>query len=155
MIFSSFGNVPKDFSRIAKALDSYAMTSKEEVIVQYGHTDYCFQHAIGKQFMDHQDMIDKMKNAEVVVLQGGWGTISEALFLRLRIVAVPRRYPKEHNHDQSELVRKLEQMGCLIGVYDENDLAYKIELARTYDFKEIKRGNALPYIEAKLNEWGL
>ena len=155
MIFSSFGNVPKDFSRVARALDLYAMTSRERIIVQYGHTHYTFQYAEGKQFIDHNELIDKMKLAELVVLQGGWGTISEALFLGLKIVAVPRRCPEEHNHDQGELVKKLEQLGCVVGVYDENDLPAKIELARTFEFKELKRGNALPTIEAKLKEWGL
>ena len=155
MIFSSFGNVPKDFSRVARALDTYAMTSREKVIVQYGYTHYTFQYAEGKQFIDHDELTDKMKQAELVVLQGGWGTISEALFLGLKIVAVPRRCPEEHNHDQGELVKKLEQLGCVIGVYDENDLPAKIELARTFEFKELKRGNALPIIEAKLKEWGL
>ena len=155
MIFSSFGNVPKDFSRLAEALDSYALSRGEDVVVQYGYTDYKFQHATGMQFMDHKELTEKMKKAEVVVLQGGWGTISEALFMKLRIVAVPRRCPEEHNHDQGELVRKLEQVGCVIGVYDEKELAEKIELARTFDFKELKRGNALLHIETKLKEWGL
>ena len=155
MIFASFGNSPQDFSRVAIVLDQIAKDSSEPFYIQKGNTKYEFRYAKSVSFISHDELVDAMKNAEIVVLQGGWGSISEALNLHKRIVSVPRRCPQEVQHDQGELVKKLEQLGCVIGVYDENDLAAKIELARKYEFKELKRGNALPYIEAKLKEWGL
>ena len=155
MIFSSFGNVPKDFSRLAAALDCFAAESDEKVIVQNGHTNYCFAHAEAIPFIDQHQMFDMMKTADVLVLQGGWGTISEALFMGKPIVAVPRLCPQEHNHDQGELVRKLESLGTLIGCYDEKGLAEKIALARTFDFKPLQRGAAWPVIDGKLREWGI
>ena len=155
MIFASFGNSPQDFSRVAKVLDQIAKDSSELVYVQKVNTNYEFQYAKSVLFIPQNELVEAMKNADVVVLQGGWGSISEALYLHKRIVSVPRRCPEEVRHDQSELVKKLEQLGCVIGVYDEKDLPAKIELARTFEFKELKRGNALPTIEAKLKEWGL
>ena len=155
MIFSSFGNSPQDFSRVARVIDQIAKDSSELFLVQKGNTKYVFRYAKEVDFIPHDEIIAAMKKADIVVLQGGWGCISEALKFHKRIVSVPRRCPQEVQHDQSELVKKLEQMGCVIGVYDENELAAKIELARKYEFKELRRGNALPFIEAKLKEWGL
>ena len=155
MIFSSFGNVPAGFSRLAAALEAFARSSGEEVIVQYGNTEYDFVHVTAVKFMDHEQMSATMTRAELLVLQGGWGTISEALLMGKRIVAVPRRCPVEHNHDQGELVRKLESLGTLIGCYDEQELPEKIALARRFDFKTLQRGAAWPVIDGKLREWGV
>jgi len=153
MIFASFGNVPKDFSRFARALDTFAGTTEEKVYVQYGYTLFSFQKAIGIQFLTHDELMDYIRKADIVVLQGGWGTISEALFLHKRIVAVSRRPPLEHNHEQTDLVRKLEELGCIIGVYDEKDLPKKIERARSFVFQKLQRGSAKAVIQQKLREW--
>ncbi len=153
MIFASFGNVPKDFSRFARALDAFAGAAEEKVYVQYGYTLFSFRNAVGIQFLTHDELMDYIRKADVVVLQGGWGTISEALLLHKRIVAVPRRPPLEHNHEQGDLIRKLEDLGCVIGVYDEKDLPEKIERARSFVFRELQRGSARSAIQEKLQEW--
>lgn len=153
MIFASFGNSPQDFLRAAQALDEYAKNNSKKVFVQYGTTNYLFKYADGVDFMEQDELLRKLNVASVVVLQGGWGTISEALELGKKIVAIPRRCPDEVHHDQGDLVRKLESLGCLLGVYDEKELGTKIELARTFEFKPLKKGSAQLVIQAKLNEW--
>lgn len=92
-------------------------------------------------------------DADILILQGGWGAISEAMELHKRIVVIPRYEGTEHIHDQVQLIRKLNDLGCVIGVFDVCDLASAIERARTYEFKCIKRGNAEALIRQKLKEW--
>lgn len=153
MIFSAFGNVPTPFNRLAKAIDQFASASNEKVIVQSGHTTYTFQNATGIAFMNQSDFKRHLKQASVVVLQGGWGGISEASDMGCRIVAVPRIQGSEHNHDQIQLVKRLEELEILLAVYNIHDLQLKIEEAKLFNFKPITRGSAAEAINNKLHEW--
>ena len=38
-------------------------------------------------------------------------------------------------------------------VFDERELAAKMEQAKTFEFKQIEKGNAQKLIEKKLQEW--
>ena len=96
-------------------------------------------------------LVDAMRRASIVVLQGGWGTISEAIFLKKRIVAIPRRVGQECHHPQEEVVRYLEKLGCLIGCYNTAELPNLIEKARRIEFKTLSRGNAAQYINPFLD----
>jgi len=153
MIFSSFGNVPLGFNRLAEALDNYAHQSGERIVVQYGNTDYNFKYIEKYNFLDHEQMISFMNDADILVLQGGWGTISEALDLRKRIVAVPRIKGIEHNHTQEELVIELEKKGYILGVYNIEELSIVIEKAKKYDFIPLVRGSATSIINQNLQKW--
>lgn len=151
MIFSSFGNVPYSFDRLAKALDSYAKETGEKIIIQTGHTRYNFCYVEHYAFLNHEQMLDYIKNSDLCILQGGWGTISECIFAGKRIIAVPRILGKEHNHPQEEIVRMLETMGCLIGCYNIVELPNLIKKARSMEFKPLLRGNATQFINPFLD----
>ena len=91
--------------------------------------------------------------ADILILQGGWGAISEAMEQHKRIVAIPRYNKTEHIHDQFQLIRKLDSLGCVIGVFDEKNLLSAVERAKTFDFKQLQKGNAENIIRRKLQEW--
>ena len=97
-----------------------------------------------------QTYIDR---ASILILQGGWGAISEAMEKRKRIVVIPRYDKTEHIHDQFQLIRKLDNLGCVIGVFDEKELPEAVEKARSFEFKQIEKGNAEYIIRDKLKEW--
>ena len=150
MIFASLGTMNIAFNRMAKAVDEWAAITKDEVIVQTGYTDYPYKHAKAFKFCTKEQMKEYISRADILILQGGWGAISEAMELRKRIA----RYDKvEHIHDQFQLIRKLDTLGCVLGVFDERDLAAKMEQAKTFEFKQIGKGNAQKLIEKKLQEW--
>ena len=142
------------FVRMAKAVDNFAETTTDEVIVQTGHTNYDYHHAKAFAFCTKEEMKRYIESADMVILQGGWGAISEAMELHKKIVVMPRHNKTEHIHDQFELVRKLDELGCVVGVFDEKELPAAIEKAKTFDFKMLKKGNAEGIIRAKLKEWG-
>lgn len=153
MIFASLGTMDMPFVRMAKAVDEWAATAAEEVIVQTGHTEYGYRHARSFRFCTKDEMQEYIRNADILILQGGWGAISEAMEQGKRIVAMPRHDVTEHIHDQFQLIRKLDSMGCVIGVFDEKDLPAAVEKARTFVFKQIEKGAAEAVIRQKLKEW--
>lgn len=141
------------FLRMAKAVDDFAANSKEEVVVQTGHTDYDYNYAHAFKFCTKDEMQRYISEASILILQGGWGAISEAMEKHKRIVVIPRHDKTEHIHDQFQLVEKLDSLGCVIAVRDEHRLSEAIEKARTFDFKQIKKGNAEGIIRAALQKW--
>lgn len=154
MIFVSLGTMDMPFYRMAKAVDEWAATTDEKIVVQTGYTDYEYKNIKNIfRFCTKDEMQKYINEANILILQGGWGAISEAMEKKKRIVVIPRYDKTEHIHDQFQLIRKLDSLGCVIGVFDEKDLAEKIDEAKTFNFKQIKKGNAQTIIESKLNEW--
>ena len=93
-----------------------------------------------------------MDEADILVLQGGWGGICEAVDKGKRVVVLPRRNGVEHVHDQGQVARKMDELGCVICCMDEKDLPTMIEKARTHDFKPLKRGSA-KIVSDTLMDW--
>ena len=144
MIFSGFGNAPAhmSFDRMAKAVDEFAKISDEEVLVQTGNTKYQFKYAKTVKFMENKELLETIRKASLVILQGGWGTIAESVGLGKTVVSIPRRLGQECNHPQEEVVRHLEKMGCLIGCYDEKQLPEMVAKARFFTPKPLPKGSA-------------
>lgn len=154
MIFVSLGTMDMPFYRMAKAVDEWAATTDEKIIVQTGYTNYEYKNIKNIfRFCTKDEMQKYINEADILILQGGWGAISEAMEKKKRIVVIPRYDKTEHIHDQFQLIKKLDSLGCVIGVFDEKDLAEKIEKAKTFDFKQIKKGNASHIIEKTLLTW--
>lgn len=153
MIFASLGTMDMPFYRMAKAVDEFAFHCNEKVIVQTGHTDYVYQHAQAFKFCTKEEMRDYIAKADVLILQGGWGAISEAMEMKKRIVVIPRHDKTEHIHDQFQLVEKLDSLGCVIAVRDENKLKEAVEKAKSFDFKQLPKGNAENLIRTQLKIW--
>ena len=153
MIFASLGTMDMPFVRMAKAVDEWAAMAGEEVIVQTGHTDYDYRHVKAFRFCTKEEMQCYISRADILLLQGGWGAISEAMEQGKRIVAMPRYDGTEHIHDQFQLIRKLDSIGCVVGVFDEKDLPAAIEKAKTFSFRHLAKGNAEAMIRQKLSDW--
>lgn len=153
MIFASIGTMNMPFFRMAKALDEYASHVNEEVIVQTGYTDYPYEYARAFKFCTKEKMHDYMERAEILILQGGWGAISEGMELHKRLVVMPRHNGTEHIHDQFQLIRKLDDIGCVLGVFDENNLEETIQKSMNFHYRHLDRGNAEILIREKLEEW--
>lgn len=143
MILFSLGTHGQDFSRMAKAADDYAATTGERIVVQTGCTYYKFKHVKEHfDFCSKERMHQLMDEADILVLQGGWGGICEAVDMGKRVVVLPRRNGVEHVHDQGQVARKMDELGCVICCMDEKNLPQMIEKARTFDFKPLKRGSS-------------
>ena len=142
MIFVAFGNSPKQFERLASAVDNLAKNTTEEVFVQTGYTRYNYKYVRAYEFLTQESFINHLTSCDVAILQGGWGGIAEASLLGCHIVAVPRIKGIEHYHDQIQLIEALESQGVLLGCYDIEELPKIVEKAKTYNFQPINKGDA-------------
>lgn len=123
MILVLLGTNPYPFDRLAKEVDELAGVHNLDVFVQSGSTRYPFKYCKAVSFMPYAEVVAKIEQCELMIVQGGAGSISDGLSAAKPIVAVPR-IPKfgESQDCQVDLVRKLEALGCLIGVYNIHDL---------------------------------
>lgn len=153
MIFVAFGNSPKQFQRLASAVDILAKSTDDIIIVQTGYTNYDYKYAYAEKFLTQELFIEYLKSCDVAILQGGWGGIAEASMLECRIVAVPRIKGIEHYHDQIQLIKALESQGVLLGCYNIEELPTIVEKAKTYNFRPIKKGDAGKIINEFLNHF--
>lgn len=152
MILVTVGTHYQPFNRLVKAADDYATMTGSEVVIQAGTSTYMCRHARSFSYCMREEMTRLFAEAEVIVMQGGWGALSECIDKGYRVVAVPRIEGVEHVHDQEQIVRKLESLGCIIGVYDINNLPDAIYHARNFKPVSLVRGNADIILE-KLKEW--
>ncbi len=141
------------FVRMARAVEILAAGTEEEVIVQTGWTSYEYKYAKAFKFCTKDEMQQYIDRASLLIMQGGWGAISEAMEKRKRMVIIPRHDQTEHIHDQFQLIRKLDELGCVVGCFDEKELPACIEKARSFKFEQLDKGNAEILIREKLNEW--
>lgn len=152
MILVTVGTHSQPFDRLVIAADKYAATSKEKIVIQKGCSTYKCKNAVSFSFCSKEKMSNLIKQASIIVMQGGWGAMCEAIDKGKRVVAVPRIEGHEHIHDQKQVVVKLETLECVIGVYDIKDLPLAIEKARKYQFKKLVRGSAKILAET-IDEW--
>lgn len=142
MILVTVGGHFQPFDRLVKAADEYAAQTNEKVIIQKGVSTYKCRHAESFDFCPKEKMSELLAEAAIVVMQGGWGAMCECIDKGKRIIAAPRIEGVEHIHDQEQVVRKLDSLNCIIGLYDMADLPVAIEKARSFSFKPLSRGNA-------------
>lgn len=154
MILVILGTHSQPFDRLAEGIDKYAATTDEKIVVQMGVSNYPMQH-VSKHFAfcSKEDINGYMGEANLLVMQGGWGGMEEAIDLGKRIVAVPRIEGAEHIHNQEQLVRKLDNLGCVIGCYDINKLADCIEKAKNFNFMPLQKGSATEIIAEHMKQW--
>lgn len=170
MIFCSLGTMDMPFERMAYAIDKFAATTDEEVVVQTGWTDYAYKH-VSKWFKmcTKEEMERYQAEASLLIMQGGWGSICESMEKGKRMVIIPRYDGTEHIHDQFQLIRKLDDIGAVIGVFPSEECPQKfreqydetfsllkdaVEKAKTFDFKKIVKGEAESLLRKKIEESG-
>ena len=150
MILVLLGTNPYSFSRLAKAADEYAGKHNRKMFIQLGNTrDYTPTKAQHSHFLEKQLLLKKIDQAELVITQGGFGSIADCLLAGKKVVAVPRKPElKESPDQQEELVRELERIGRVIGVYQIDNLPGAIEAAQK---RETKKGesNMIPALISK------
>ena len=154
-ILCSLGTHTQDFSRLARAIDEVAgLSTDNEIIVQTGVTKYDFKYI--KNYFDFcpKNKMEQLVDwADVLVLQGGWGSIEDAIDKGKHCVVVPRIEGLEHVHNQEQLVRKLDSLGCVIGCFDVSALYECIEKAKNMKVSSLEKGDASRIINTSLKDW--
>jgi len=133
------GTNPYSFDRLVKPIDALAARNGWDVFIQLGNTTYEPRHCRYERFVERSVLMEMISRAEVIVAQGGYGSIRDALLYDKPIVAVPRHPELNESTDrQEEIVRAMERDGYLIGVYDITRLEDAIGRARAFRPKDRK-----------------
>jgi UDP-N-acetylglucosamine transferase subunit ALG13 len=134
MIFVLFGTNPYEFNRLAKAVEELAEKTTEKIVVQLGHTTCKLKGIESFDFVPRKRINELIAESSLVISQGGFGSMIDAIRAHKPLVAVPRSTgeAKDGASGQTELVRKFESLGYLIGVYDIEDLAESVSRAKKY-----------------------
>jgi radical SAM protein with 4Fe4S-binding SPASM domain len=156
MIFVMLGTNPYCFSRLIEAVDEYAEKTGEKIIMQLGFSTIMPKYATYFRFKPHPEIIRLIREAELLIMQGGYGSIFDGLSQHKRIIAVPRKLELQEATDgglgQLELVEELERKHRLIGLYDVNRLEQTIEIARHF-VPDFSVSNELPgYVSGLLQQ---
>ena len=132
-IFAEVGSHKMQFTRLFKELDKLVGEGKlkANIFAQTGFTNYYTKNFEIKGFISENDLIEKIKWANVVVAHGGAGNIISALSLSKPLVLVPRRAElNEHTDDhQTQLAKALAQEKTCVAVYNIKELFSAIQKA--------------------------
>jgi radical SAM protein with 4Fe4S-binding SPASM domain len=118
-------------------VDSYSDKSGKHVLIQIGVSQYLPKHAEYFRFRTHNELIKLIKSAELVITQGGYGSIYDCLNQKKKVIAVPRKKDMQESSDsglgQIELVRYLEKQGRILALYDLSRLEETIHKAHSFE----------------------
>jgi UDP-N-acetylglucosamine transferase subunit ALG13 len=128
VIVAMVGTGPDSFDRLVRPLDELAGRHGWNVFIQLGYTRYQPRYCRFECFVERDPLMAMIKSAELIITQGGYGGIRDALLYDKPILAVPR-YPElqESPDHQDEMVRAMEEKGYLIGLYDIEGLEDAIQ----------------------------
>ena len=133
MILVLLGTNPYSFERLARAVDDLAGRRGWDLVTQTGHTPYRPRHGRHAAFFPREEIRALARRCELLIVQGGAGSMHEGLAAGKPVIAVPRRPELGESQDrQEDLVRALEGQGRILAVYDVKDLDAAVIDARTF-----------------------
>jgi UDP-N-acetylglucosamine transferase subunit ALG13 len=127
VILCLLGTNPYSFERLAKAVDDFAGETGECVVIQLGYTDFKPKNCAYFSFKSNEEIKSLMGESDFIVMQGGYGSLLEAVLMNKRVLAVPRSTENgECLDDQEEIVRFLEQENIIASCYPEESIGDKL-----------------------------
>jgi len=142
MILCLVGTNPYDFIRLVKTVDEIALKLDIPIIIQTGNTKYKPVNCEYFSFKAKKELNELMKKSELVISQGGYGSMTDAIMLRKKLIGVPRKIEfKESQDNQIELVEYYESKGYLQACYEIDKLEGIVLdiLANKFIFNEYRR----------------
>ena len=148
MIFVTVGTHEQPFNRLVEYIDRWAGEHDEEVVIQLGFTRIEPENCKWQPFYSHDDMIDMIRKARVVVTHGGPCCYMEVLRMGKIPVVVPRNSKLGEHVDDHQikicreyikhynnllLVEDIEKLGECLSSYDD--------LTRNMDAKDLMSNN--------------
>ena len=140
MIFLTVGTQDKPFTRIIQAVEQAVIDDKitDEVIVQAGNTKFESKVLNVLNYVPFDEFNNYLLKADIIITQGGVGSILNALKLRKKVIAVPRlaKYGEHINDHQLQVIKKMTEQGYILSTEDETKIADKIKEAENFEVKE-------------------
>jgi UDP-N-acetylglucosamine transferase subunit ALG13 len=128
MLFVTVGST--EFDALVRAADRLAAGMHEEVVVQIGRGRYTPGNA--RWFRFEPSLESYYAAASLVVAHGGLGTVTEVLQQGIPLVGVSN--PDRYDRHQDQILRVLEEQGCLAWCRRLDELAEVVAQARRRRF---------------------
>lgn len=133
MIFVTVGSQKFQFNRLLEAVDS--LKTEEMIFAQIGYSDYKPKNYNYRKFLDRDEFIAVMSEADIVITHGGTGVIINAIKKGKKVIAAPRlkRYGEHIDDHQIQLLKQFKELD-MIYVCEDGDLqkALKTVMKTTY-----------------------
>lgn len=135
-ILVTFGTYNLQFNRILIELDRLKEANRlpAEIVAQTGDSDYQPRQFEHFAYCEQSKMHALVDNCDLVICQGGSGSIMDSLLKGKKVIAIPRRvaFGEFFDDHQVELVNQMEKAGLILAVHDIKDLMDAIEASRTF-----------------------
>ena len=145
LILCTFGTHPQPFERALSWVADAA--GEERLIVQHGSTPPRPQldGVVWHRFLDYEELVAAMGEADVVVSHAGVGTLMTAIQAGVVPVAIPRlREHGEHVDDhQLQIATELGESGYVVPCLGRTELGDCLRRAREMDQPEPEQGGEL------------
>ena len=152
MIFVTAGTHEQQFNRLIKKIDQLKKDGhvKDDVFIQTGFSDYIPESCDWKKFLSYEEMIQKIKDAKIVITHGGPSSFILPLQYGKTPIVVPRmkKYDEHVNDHQVEFCRKYNSLNNnIIVVVNVDEL--NSELFSIVEKKTLINGNSNTLIFCK------
>ena len=118
MILCLTGTNPYSFERLVSYVDQ-VLGTQYNVVIQLGNTKYKPYYAECFDFCERSKVIELIDKADLIITQGGYGSMTDVLTRGKRLIAVPRLTAlNESQDDQKELVDYYTSKNFLISCYE-------------------------------------
>ena len=143
------GTNPYSFERLVSAVDN-DLGKKHEVHIQLGNTNYNCKFSKTFDFCSREEILKQISNSDIIITQGGFGSISDALSFGKKIIAVPRLIDlNECQDNQIEIVDYYAKKNFLVPCYDVNNL---MKFVSDLTNGNIKLANHIPETDIKISD---
>lgn len=139
MIFVTVGTHEQQFNRLIKKIDQLKKDGhiKDDVFIQTGFSDYIPESCDWKKFLSYEEMIQKIKDAKIVITHGGPSSFILPLQYGKTPIVVPRmkKYDEHVNDHQVEFCRKYNSLNnniiVVVNVDELNSELFSIVVKKT------------------------
>ena len=136
MIFVTVGTHEQQFNRLIKKIDQLKKDGhiKDDVFIQTGFSNYIPESCDWKKFLSYEEMIQKIKDAKIVITHGGPSSFILPLQYGKTPIVVPRmkKYDEHVNDHQVEFCERYNTTfpNRIILLENIMKMVEKIELAK-------------------------
>jgi UDP-N-acetylglucosamine transferase subunit ALG13 len=118
MILCLTGTNPYSFERLVSYVDQ-VLGSKYNVVIQLGNTKYKSRYSECFDFCERSKIFELIDKADLIITQGGYGSMTDVLTRGKKLIAVPRLNDlNESQDDQKELVDYYASKNFLLSCYE-------------------------------------
>ena len=129
--FVTFGNATQPFDRLMEALESARELLPKPVTVQHGRTPCTASWLSAVTFLSPADYESQMRQADVVIMQAGAGSVLHAIDAGKIPIVMTRlsRHGEVVDDHQVQFAAALEAAGRVLVIHDSDDLRRAVPTA--------------------------